>query len=208
MEAWRIVHDIVIPTGRGHALVVKRGQVLRIHVLEAPQVGDCAFFNAHDYREQFHVGQSWSLNQFLKTGNARSFKHFFSKPPRENIMLTTLEDTCKNHWGNMGGRCSRRMHELRDGISAGHRSCQENLTEVLAPYGISGDDIGDIFNVFMNVDQDGDGNFAIRPSTAIVGDHLDLLAEMDVLAAVSACPGDRSPVNGFRPKPLGLQVLE
>lgn len=204
----KIVHDIVIPAGAGHALVVLRGQILRLHIVAAPQVGDCAFFNAHDYREQFHVGQSWALNQFRKTGNARSFQHFYSKPPRENVMFTTIADTCANHWGNMGGRCSRRMYELRNGITGAHRSCQENLTEALAPYGITGDDIGDIFNVFMNVEQDGDGNFTIKPSSAVVGDYIDLRAEMDVLAAVSACPSDGSAVNGFVPKPLGLRVYE
>ena len=204
----RLLQDVVIPAGHGQAFEVQRGQVLRIHIVAAPQVGDCVFFNAHDFKEQFHVGQSWSLNQFLKSGNARSFRSFYSKPPRENVMLTTLADTCRNHWGNMGGRCSRRMYELRDGIGTDHRSCQENLAEALAPYGITGDDIGDVFNVFMNVVQDGDGNFRIEPSTAQVGDHIELRAEMDILAAVSACPGDVTLVNGRVPKPLGVQVLE
>ena len=204
----KTLQDVVIPTGTGIAVTVRRGQVLRLHIVAAPQVGDCVFFNANDYREQFHVGQSWALNQFCRTGNARSFKHFYSKPPRENVMLTTVADTCANHWGNMGGRCSRRMHELRDGITTGLRSCQENLTEALAPYGITGDDIGDIFNVFMNAEQDGDGNFTIKPSSAVVGDYIDLRAEMDVLAAISACPSMGSPVNGFQAKPLGLTIYE
>jgi uncharacterized protein YcgI (DUF1989 family) len=200
--------DLIIPAREARALEVAKGQVLRIYVVEGPQVGDCAFFNAHDYKETFHVGQSWALNQFLGTGNARSFKHFFSKPPRENIMLTVLEDTTKNHWGNMGGRCSHRMLALRDGVVSGHRSCQQNLTEALAPYGITGDDIIDVFNVFMNVEQNNDGDFSIKESLAKAGDYIDLLAEMDILAAVSACPADATPTNGYKPKPLALQILE
>jgi len=201
----RVLEDCVIPAGRGRAFIVPRGAVLRIHLVEDRQVGDCCFFNAHDRREVFHVGQSWALNVMLGTGNARSFRHFYSKPPRENVMLTVLEDTVRNHWGNMGGRCSRRLYELRD-RDPGHRSCQENLAEALAPFGVSGDDIADVFNVFMNVELRSDGSFAILPPTAKKGDHIDLRAEMDVLAAVSACPADRNATNDGRAKPLGVTV--
>lgn len=153
-----------------------RGAVLRIHLVEDRQVGDCCFFNARDPREVFHVAQSWALNVMLGTGNAKSFRHFYSKPPRENVMLTVVEDTVRNHWGNMGGRCSKRLYALRDG-DAGHRSCQENLAQAQAPFGLSGDDI-------------------------------DLRAEMDVLAAVSACLADRNATNDGRAKPLGIAVFE
>jgi len=201
----RVLEDFVIPAGRGHAFLVPRGAVLRIHLVEDRQVGDCCFFNADDRREVFHVGQSWALNVMLGTGNAKSFRHFYSKPPRENVMLTVLEDTVRNHWGNMGGRCSKRLYELRDG-DRDHRSCQENLAEALAPFGVSGDDIVDIFNVFMNVEVRPDGSFTILPPTARKGDYIELRAEMDVLAAVSACPADRNATNDGRAKPLGVTV--
>ena len=201
----RVLEDFVIPAGRGHAFLVPRGAVLRIHLVEDRQVGDCCFFNANDHREVFHVGQSWALNVMLGTGNAKSFRHFYSKPPRENVMLTVLEDTVRNHWGNMGGRCSKRLYELRDG-DRNHRSCQENLAEALAPFGVSGDDIVDIFNVFMNVEVRPDGSFTILPPSAKKGDYIELRAEMDVLAAISACPADRNATNDGRAKPLGVTV--
>jgi len=201
----RVLEDFVIPAGRGHAFLVPRGAVLRIHLVEDRQVGDCCFFNANDHREVFHVGQSWALNVMLGTGNAKSWLHFYSKPPRENVMLTVLEDTVRNHWGNMGGRCSKRLYELRDG-DRDHRSCQENLAEALAPFGVSGDDIVDIFNVFMNVEVRPDGSFTILPPTARKGDYIELRAEMDVLAAISACPADRNATNDGRAKPLGVTV--
>ena len=203
----RIVKDLVIPAGHGASVEVKRGQVLRLYQVEEKQVADCVFFNAHDYRESFHVGQTWALNVILGTGTAKRFQHFYSKPPRENVMLTVVEDTVGSHWGNCGGRCSRRLYEMRE-QNTEHRSCQENLTEALAPYGISGDDILDIFNAFMNVDLDAEGGFVIKSPTAGHGDHLDLLAEMDILAAISACPSDHVPTNDFRLKPMGVQVLE
>jgi uncharacterized protein YcgI (DUF1989 family) len=202
----KLVEEIVIPARYGRAVVVKKGQVLRIHQITGGQAGDCAFYNANDYKEWFHVGQSWAINGILKTGTAKTFRHFYSKPPRENVMLTTLADTYKNHWGNNGGRCSAKLYKLRDNL-AQHRSCQENIAEALAPFGMTSDDVTDIFNIFMNVDLHTDGSFTIKPSTATKDDYMDLRAEMDVLAAVSACPADTSPTNGGKSNPLGLKIF-
>ena len=202
----KLVEEFVIPARYGRAFVVKKGQVLRIQPVEDGQVGDCVFYNANDTKEWFHVGQSWAINGILKTGTAKSFKHFYSKPPRENIMLTTLEDTMKNHWGNNGGRCSTRLYKLRDNLSD-HRSCQENLTEALAPFGLTGDDVMDVFNVFMAADLHPDGSFTIKPSPVTKNDYIDLRAEMDVLAAISACPADTSPTNNGRSAPLGIKIF-
>ena len=66
----KLISDTVIPACYGRAFELTRGQVLRIHLPEGKQVGDCVFFNANDYREQFHVGQSWLINQFAGTGTA------------------------------------------------------------------------------------------------------------------------------------------
>jgi uncharacterized protein YcgI (DUF1989 family) len=203
----RVLEEIVIPAREGRACVVRRGQTLRIHQIEGGQVGDCAFFNANDHRESFHVGQTWAINVILGTGTGKQFRHFYSKPPRENVMLTTVADTYGRHFANMGGRCSTRLYQLRDGIRSGHRSCQENLTEALAPHGIDGDAIIDIFNVFMDVDMDSEGRFKILPTKVRKDDYIDLRADMDVIAAVSACPSEVSPVNGGTLKPLGLKIL-
>lgn len=56
--ALNLVHDIVVPPAQGRAVEVLQSQVLRIQVIEAPQLGDAAFFNLHNFKEQFHVGQS------------------------------------------------------------------------------------------------------------------------------------------------------
>lgn len=202
----KIVEQFHIPSRTAKAFVVKKGHVLRIHMVEGKQVGDCTFWNADDYKEVFHIGQSWAYNVALGHGTAKSFKHFYSKPPRENVMFTVLEDTCKNHWLSMGGRCSRRWYEAR-GYDPSHPNCQESLTNAIAPYGLTGDDIFDIFNVFMNADLFPDGKFEIK--TPERGDHsIDMRAEMNVLAAISACPSDTLPTNDWNPKPLGVTIYE
>ena len=46
-------------------------------------------------------------------------------------MMTVVDDTCGNHWGNMGGRCSTRLYQLRDSIKAATVRAGK-LTEALA----------------------------------------------------------------------------
>jgi uncharacterized protein YcgI (DUF1989 family) len=43
---------------------------------------------------------------------------------------------------------------------------------------------------------------------SLPGDYVDLLAEMDVLAANSACPSDITPTNAHRPTPMRLVLYE
>ena len=43
---------------------------------------------------------------------------------------------------------------------------------------------------------------------AMTSDGRHIRAEMDVLAAVSACPSDRAPTNGGKCRPLGLKIFE
>ena len=63
-----------------------------------------------------------------------------------------------------------------------------NLTEALAPYRITGDDIMAIYNLFMAADLHRDGTYTLAKSTAENRDSIDLLCEMDILAGISACP--------------------
>ncbi len=204
-----LIEEFVIPARRGRAFEVKKGQTFRIHQIVGGQVGDCVFFNADDHKEMFHCGQSWAINVIAGTGTSKAFRYFYSKPPRENVMMTVLQDTYPNHWGNMGGRCSQRLYEIRDSLAAGsHRSCQENLREALEPFELTGDDIIDVFNVFMNVDLHADGTFTIRSTEVGKDDFMEMRAEMNILAAVSACPADTSPTNGGKSAPLGIRIYE
>ena len=203
----KVVKEEIIPAKYAKAFEIKKGQVLRIYQTEDKQVGDCVFYNAHDYKEWFHVGQTMTINVFQGTGNAYSYKHFYSRPPKVNLMLTVLEDTVKNHSGNIASRCNRSMLELMGRPE--NRTCDQNLTEALAPYRLTADDVpADVFNVFMNSDLHKDGTFTRKPPTAMKGDYIDLLAEMDLLAAISACPSDTGPVNDYGAKSLGYKIFE
>ncbi len=63
-------------------------------------------------------------------------------------------------------------------------------------------------NWFMNVPADADGAMAIVDAVSKPGDHVDLRADMDVLAVISNCPQTRNPCNGFNPTPIRVVVSE
>ncbi len=60
----------------------------------------------------------------------------------------------------------------------------------------------------MDVDLPPEGSFTIKPTTVGPDDYMDIRADMDVLAAVSACPADTSPTNDGKSAPLGIKIFE
>ena len=63
----------------------------------------------------------------------------------------------------------------------------------------------------MNVNENPGGDYELLPSLAKPGDYTDFLAHMDVLVAVSACPGSQkniTPINGEVNKPFKWEIWE
>jgi uncharacterized protein YcgI (DUF1989 family) len=204
----RIIEAVTIPRCEGRAVEVRAGQHLRIIAVEGAQVADSTFLALDNSREGYHAGQSVALNMLAGTGTMRRLTTLWSRPPYERTMLTVVDDPVGVHFAWNGGRCSRGVYSVRDGIEEERRTCQGNLEEAVQPWGVEPDLIPDVFNVFMQTDVQNDDTLVFRPSPAGVGDYIDLRAEIDVLAAVSACPSETSASNHGDPKPLALEVWE
>ncbi len=201
-----IVQEAVIPACEGRAVEVRAGQRLRIIALDGPQVADSTFVALDNPREGYHAGQTVALNMLAGTGTMRWITTLWSRPPYERPMLEVTADTVGVHFAWNGGRCSRGVYAVRDGITTQRRTCQDNLEEAVRPWGVDPDLIPDVFNVFMHTDVSDDSRLVFRESPAQAGDYIDLEARIDVLAAVSACPSETSASNGGVPKRLGLEV--
>lgn len=198
---------ILIPAGEARAFMVPRGKKFRLIQVEGEQVADAIFFNANDYREVFHAGHTVYMACLEDTGTIRRVTKLYSKPPRENVMLTVTDDRAGLHFASIGTRCSRLIYRTRDRVPAPpHRTCQDNLAEAIAPYGLTPDDVPDVFNIWMNVEIDRHDRFVVKPPLVKKDDYIELRAEMDCLAAISACPSDIAAVNNFRIKPLRVEI--
>ena len=185
----------------GHALELKRGEVLRITDPEGEQVSDVMAFAAGDKAEKLSSGRSIDYNNtiYLTTGHV-----LYSS--RSRPMFTILEDTVGRH-DFLLTPCSPETFEiLYEGHEGYHPSCLENLVSNLAPFGIVEDDIPTTFNVFMNVVVSSSGELDIRPPLSKAGDHVDLRAEMDLVVGVTACSAEKSNNHSF--KPIEIEVRE
>ena len=195
-----VLKSEVVPKNSGQAYIVKKGQRLRI---AGKSVVDFVAFNLHDLTERFDQART-------KTNQAKIFisagDQLFSK--RNNPMLTIVEDTFKEGRHDLQkGMCSRKRFEMvaqgsakrifAEGVDINPKAaeeipdhgCWENLSEAVKPWNISPDDIPSPFNIFqcMRIDPETGTMYdtMIRPKDEA---HVDFLAEMDCLAAVSACP--------------------
>jgi uncharacterized protein len=199
----KVLDEFIVPALHGKAFVVLKGQVVSFIEVEGKQMADIVFLNANDYKEVFHAGWSAALNMMMGEGDMKKLKKLYSKPPRDNVMLTVVDDPTGVHLAWNGGRCSRKIYEQFFDMP-GHRSCQDNLAEALAPYGLTEDDVPDVFNAFMNAEGFAEGRFDTLEPVTEQGDYISMRAEMDVLVGVSACPFDLL----YTPRPLGIKIVE
>jgi hypothetical protein len=103
--------------------------------------------------------------------------------------------------------CSEELNHIRYGVPA-TRNCRDNFAMALAPYGFSQRHIPNAFVPFMRVEVGPDGTMEIKEPTTDAGDFYDLRAEMDLLVAISNCPQERNPCNGYNPTPTGIIIYE
>jgi uncharacterized protein YcgI (DUF1989 family) len=61
------------------------------------------------------------------------------------------------------------------------------------------------FNIWMNVPVKPDGSTSFEPPASRAGDRISLRAEENLIAVMSACPQDMTPVNGVGVAPDILQ---
>ena len=192
---------IPIPAKTARAFMVRAGQTVRIIDVQGTQCGDFISYSSTDYREFFSQSRTrtnnWKIE--LTTGDK-----LYSN--RDNVMFTIREDLVKKH-DILLPECNRYVfeHIYKVGVRTG---CQEHLAESLKEYGITLDDIHDPFNVFMDTGTGENGALVIRRGPSKPGDYVDLQAEMDCLAALSACAVDQGEEsNGGVCTDLRVEIL-
>lgn len=178
---------------------VDAGQFFRISSIEGPQVGDLNLWNANDLSERFYSGKSRALHGTHLTRGERLWSSF----PYLRPMATITEDTLGwygiDGFGGsvhdvIGTRCDPYTGNLLAG-SQYHHCCHSNLTRAMADEsGVSLAEaeghVHDVLNVFMCTGFTRDtGQYFMKASPVRPGDYLEFFAEIDLIGALSACPG-------------------
>lgn len=197
----RIVKEWVIPAREYSAFTMRRGQVARVVDVEGKQVPDIVCYNEHDLSESLNMGYALLINKRRELVKGNVLYSVICNP------MMTIFDYSNSESYAYGVMCSEEVNRIRYGV-AGTRNCRDNLTMALAPWKIERRQIPTAFKPFMRVRVEPDGSFAILEPTTQPGDFYDLQAEMDLVVAVSNCPQERNPCNGFKPTPLGIIIYD
>jgi uncharacterized protein YcgI (DUF1989 family) len=67
--------------------------------------------------------------------------------------------------------------------------CHSNLTRAILPRGLVESDVHDVLNVFQVTGLDKEGRYFMEKSPATAGSFLEFFAEIELLCALSTCPG-------------------
>ncbi|SFN93385.1 hypothetical protein SAMN04487859_111134 [Roseovarius lutimaris] len=193
------VSEVLIPAREAACFRADAGQFFRITSVEGPQVGDLNLWNARDLSERFYSGKSRALHGTHLTLGERMWSSFPYLRPMATIVGDTLDWYGIDEFGGsvhdvIGTRCDPYTGNLLVGTQY-HHCCHSNLIRALA------DETGlalaeaerhvhDVLNVFMCTGFTRDtGQYFMKASPVRPGDYLEFFAEIDILGALSACPG-------------------
>ncbi|MGB7318240.1 MAG: DUF1989 domain-containing protein [Planktotalea sp.] len=193
------VDEVIAAPREAACIAIPAGHFFRISCPTGPQVGDLNLWNADDLSERFYSGKTRALHgTHLTTG-----EQMWSSFPHLRPIATITEDTLgwygMDRFGGsvhdvIGTRCDPYTGNLLQG-SQYHHCCHSNLTRALADLlDISLSEaephVHDVLNVFMCTGFTRDtGQYFMKASPVRQGDYLELFAEINLIAALSACPG-------------------
>ncbi|WP_315703521.1 MULTISPECIES: urea carboxylase-associated family protein [unclassified Bradyrhizobium] len=191
--------EIVVPPRDARTFRVTRGRFFRIVSIDGPQVGDLNLWNADDLAERFFSGKTRALHAtHVSTGD-----RLWSSMPYLRPMATISHDTLGWYgWDAdgagvhdvIGTRCDPYTN-LRLNGRVYDFCCHSNLARALGAELKSEPDtvehhVHDVLNVFMCTGFTKDTQqYFMKASPVRPGDFIEFFAEIDLLGALSACPG-------------------
>ncbi len=223
------VDEILVPPRDGRAFEVPAGSFFRITSIDGPQVGDLNLWHRHDLGERFFSGKTRQLHASHVGLGDRLWSSLPGLRPMATIVADTLDWYGFDADGGgvhdvIGTRCDPYTNRLLKGVDY-HYCCHSNLTRALAAAtGMPPRDaelhVHDVLNVFMCTGFTHDTHqYFMKASPVRPGDYIELFAEIDLLGALSTCPGgdcgsshsdDATPcfplkVEVFTPTPAALE---
>ncbi|MEL6240203.1 MAG: DUF1989 domain-containing protein [Pseudomonadota bacterium] len=195
-----VVETIRVPPRQARCFRVPAGGFFRIASVGGPQVGDLNLWNASDLSERFYSGKTRALHGTHVSTGDRLWSGFPAMRPMATIVEDTLDWYGIDEFGGsvhdvIGTRCDPYTHNLLSSGGQYHHCCHSNLTRALA--GETGLELAaaehhvhDVLNVFMCTGFTRDtGQYFMKASPVRPGDFIEFFAEIDLLGALSACPG-------------------
>ncbi len=198
-EDLTLLETIIVPPREAKTFSVPAGHFFRIVSIEGAQVGDLNLWHKTNLDERLYTGKTRALHGTHLSTSDRLWSSFPYLRPMATISYDTLdwygwdEDGGSVH-DVIGTRCDPYTSSLLSGQNY-HHCCHSNLCRALAKYEDSAIDeierhIHDVLNVFMCTGFTKDTHqYFMKASPVRPGDFIEFFAEIDLLGALSACPG-------------------
>jgi uncharacterized protein len=195
---------IEIPARKGKAVRVRKGQRIKVINTKGQQVVDTWAFNANDLHEFMSMEHSR-----VAIGKIIPLIGDVLVTNRRRPILTLVEDTSGGIHDTLFAACDRWRYEVL-GHRGYHDNCTDNLAAGLAVLGLTPPETPAPLNLFMNIPVVDGNRVEVRPPVSTPGSHVTLIADLDCIAAFSACPQDMVPVNGLdmQPTEAHLEILD
>ena len=195
------VSDEIVQAGGTWGRIIRRGEVLRIVDLHGQQAVDFLCYDAADPSDRYSA-----TNTIKMQGNMLIGKGAVLYSDLGNPLFNVIADTCGSH-DTIAGCCSEANNFLRYGVR-NTPNCYANFLTILGKFGLGRNEIVANINFFMRVPVQGAGKAAIARGDSAPGSHIELRAEMDVLAVISNCPQINNPANDYNPTAIQLVITE
>jgi hypothetical protein len=198
-QTMQLKTTLTVPPRDASTFRVPSGHFFRIVSVDGPQVGDLNLWAAKDLSERFYSGKTRALHgTHLSTGD-RLWSGFPHMRPMATITHDTLDWYGFDADGGsvhdvIGTRCDPYTGRLLSGQDY-HHCCHSNLTRALAaetglPLLQAEAYVHDVLNVFMCTGFTHDTHqYFMKASPVRPGDYLECFAEIELLGALSTCPG-------------------
>ena len=114
---------------------------------------------------------------------------------RRRPMLTITSDDSPGVHDTVIASCDWPRYQVL-GCSEYHDNCADNFRMALMAIGEAAVHVPDPFNLWMNIPVSPQGRISWEAPVSSAGHSIVLRAETDIIAVMSACPQDLTPVNG------------
>jgi urea carboxylase-associated protein 1 len=189
----------IVPAGGRFSTRLETGDRLRIVDTHGQQAVDFLCYTAELPVDRYNAANTMKINGNIYLGLGTKLYS-----DRAQVLMRIVEDTCGRH-DTIGGCCSAWSNFARYGIKD-TPACHANFVAELACWSLGPSDIVTNVNFFMNVPVRQDGAMAIEGGLSKPGGHVELIAEMPVIAVLSNCPQRSNPAAGFGPTPIEVII--
>lgn len=198
-------YNEIIPAGESWIHEIKAGQVLRIVAIGGSQAVDALFYSAWDTTERYSAQDTILAQRNIYLRNGSRLMSNLGRP-----MMTIVGDSFGRH-DTLTGACAAQSNQVRYSLDRRHmHNCRDNFLAAIASWRTSLDkrDLSPNVNFFLHAPVTEVGGLTFQEAAAEPGKYVELRADMDVIALISACPQLNNACNGYHPSPIRVMIWD